>query len=131
MLQPHSGRPYRCLRFQRSRPSHSYRKLQNLEELRDHPEKLVILSWDKDIDGEFDVDLMVYLENRRGIVAEMASVITQAEANIEQINVEDRDAQLSVIHLTLSVQGRKHLARIIRRIRTIRSVNKIVRSRNQ
>ena len=103
----------------------------NLEELRDHPEKLVILSWDKDIDGEFDVDLMVYLENRRGIVAEMASVITQAEANIEQINVEDRDAQLSVIHLTLSVQGRKHLARIIRRIRTIRSVNKIVRSRNQ
>ncbi|MEN9464659.1 MAG: hypothetical protein RL217_840 [Pseudomonadota bacterium] len=103
----------------------------NLEELRDSPEKFVILSWDKDIDGEFDVDLMVYLENRRGIVAEMASVITQAEANIEQINVEDRDAQLSVIHLTLSVQGRKHLARVIRRIRTIRSVNKIVRSRNQ
>ncbi|MFY9178609.1 MAG: bifunctional GTP diphosphokinase/guanosine-3',5'-bis pyrophosphate 3'-pyrophosphohydrolase [Venatoribacter sp.] len=103
----------------------------NVEEFRDNPEKYVILSWDKDVDGEFVVDLKVYLENRRGIVAELASAITQAEANIDQINVEDRDARLSVIHLNLSVHGRKHLARVMRRIRNIHGVNKIVRSRNQ
>lgn len=103
----------------------------NVEEFRDNPEKYVILSWDKDIHGEFTVDLMVYLENRRGIVAELASVITQAEANIDQINIEDRDAKLTVVHLSLSVHGRKHLARVMRRLRTIRSVNKIIRSKNQ
>ncbi|MCT7359080.1 bifunctional GTP diphosphokinase/guanosine-3',5'-bis pyrophosphate 3'-pyrophosphohydrolase [Thalassolituus pacificus] len=102
----------------------------NVEEFRDNPEKCVILSWDKDIDSEFTVDLKVYLENRRGIVAELASAITQAEANIEKISVEERDARLSVIHLSLSVHGRKHLARAIRRLRNIRGVNKIVRSKN-
>lgn len=103
----------------------------NVEEFRDNPEKCVILSWDKDIDSEFSVDLRVYVENRRGIVAELASAITQAEANIDRISVEDRDARLSVISLTLSVHGRKHLARVIRRMRTIHSVSKIVRSKNQ
>lgn len=102
----------------------------NVEEFRSDPEKCVILSWDKDIDSEFSVDLRVYVENRRGIVAELASAITQAEANIDRISVEDRDAHLSVIHLTLSVHGRKHLARVIRRMRTIFGVSKIVRSKN-
>ncbi len=103
----------------------------NVEEFRDNPEKCVILSWDKDIDSEFTLDLKLYLEQRRGIVAELAAAITQAEANIEKISVEERDARLSVTHLTLSVHGRKHLARVIRRLRTIRGVTKIVRSKNQ
>merc|ERR1712000_780109 len=103
----------------------------NVEEFRDNPEKCVILSWDKDIDSEFTVDLKVYLENRRGIIAELASAVTQAEANIEKISVEERDARLSVTHLTLSIHGRKHLARTIRRLRTIRGVNKIVRTRKE
>ncbi len=103
----------------------------NVEEFRDNPEKCVILSWDKDIDSEFTLDLKLYLEQRRGIVAELAAAITQAEANIEKISVEERDARLSVTYLTLSVHGRKHLARVIRRLRTIRGVTKIVRSKNQ
>ena len=102
----------------------------NVRDIRGNTEKCVILSWDKDIDGEFSVDLRVYLENRKGVVAELASAITQADANIEGISVEDRDAQLSVTQLQISVQGRKHLARVIRRLRTIRGVNKIVRIKN-
>ncbi|CCK78037.1 MAG: bifunctional GTP diphosphokinase/guanosine-3',5'-bis pyrophosphate 3'-pyrophosphohydrolase [Oleispira antarctica] len=102
----------------------------NVQDIRGNPEKCVILSWDKDIDSEFSVDLRLYLENRKGVVAELASAITQADANIEGISVEDRDAQLSVTQIQLSVQGRKHLARVIRRLRNIRGINKIVRVKN-
>ena len=102
----------------------------NVQDIRGNPEKCVILSWDKDIDSEFSVDLRLYLENRKGLVAELAAAITQADANIEGISVEDRDAQLSVTQIQLSVQGRKHLARVIRRLRNIRGINKIVRIRN-
>lgn len=102
----------------------------NVQDIRGNPDKCVILSWDKDIDSEFSVDLRLYLENRKGVVAELASAITQADANIEGISVEDRDAKLSVTQIQLSVQGRKHLARVIRRLRTIRGVNKIVRVKN-
>ncbi len=99
----------------------------NVEEYRDNPEKCVFLSWDKEISSEFTVDLKVYMENRRGIIVDVAAAVNQAEANIEKISVEEQDARLSVTYLSLSVQGRKHLARTIRRLRTIRGVSKIVR----
>ena len=102
----------------------------NVQGIREDAEKCVILSWDKDIDSEFSVDLRLYLENRKGVVAELASAVTQADANIEGISVEDRDARLSVTQLQISVQGRKHLARVMRRLRAIPGVNKIVRIKN-
>lgn len=99
----------------------------NVEDYRDNPEKCVFLNWDKEISSEFTVDLKVYMENRRGIIVDVAAAVNQAEANIEKITVEEQDARLSVTYLSLSVQGRKHLARTIRRLRTIRGVSKIVR----
>lgn len=99
----------------------------NIEEYRGNPEKCVILSWDKDIDSEFSVTLKVYMENRRGNVVDLASAINLADANIDSINVEERDARLGIGHIKVIVQGRKHLSRVIRRLRAVRGVNKIVR----
>ena len=105
-------------------------RCRNVEDYRDNPEKCVHLSWDKGITSEFSVNIKVYMENRRGIIVDVAAAVNQAEANIDQINVEERDARLSVTHLSLSVQGRQHLARTIRRLRNIRGVSKIVRIKN-
>jgi len=85
------------------------------------------LSWMKDITDEFTVELRVELERQRGIIAELATAIARAEANVERINVEEQDAKLSVISVVLHVQGRQHLARIMKRIRALRAVIRISR----
>ena len=85
------------------------------------------LSWVKDITDEFAVELRVELERQRGIIAELASAITRAEANIERIGVEEQNAKMSVIDVVIHVQGRRHLARVIKRIRTIKAVIRLDR----
>lgn len=100
----------------------------NIEEYRDNPDKAVHLSWDKNIRSEFTVDLKVYMETRRSLIVEVAGAINLAEANIEQINVEECDAKLSVTHVRVNVQGRDHLAKTIKRLRNIRGVSKIERT---
>jgi len=85
------------------------------------------LSWVKDITDEFAVELRVELERQRGIIAELASAITHAEANIERIGVEEQNAKMSVIDVVIHVQGRRHLARVIKRIRTIKAVIRLDR----
>lgn len=85
------------------------------------------LSWVKDITDEFAVELRVELERQRGIIAELASALTRAEANIERIGVEEQNAKMSVVNVVLHVQGRRHLARVIRRIRTLKAVISIHR----
>ncbi|GHB00878.1 bifunctional GTP diphosphokinase/guanosine-3',5'-bis pyrophosphate 3'-pyrophosphohydrolase [Modicisalibacter luteus] len=103
----------------------------NLDELkRDDPDKLFTLEWSADISGDFPVALRIEMETRRGLVAELASLVTDADANIERIGIEERDARLSIVNLILAVRDRVHLARIIKRIRNLPHVGKIHRVRN-
>ncbi|PRY64818.1 GTP pyrophosphokinase [Vreelandella songnenensis] len=102
----------------------------NLVEHKNDPEKLFTLEWSDAIDEDFPVALRIEIESRRGLVAELAGLVTDADANIERIGIEERDARLSTVNLTLSVKGRVHLARIIKRIRNLPNVGKITRMTN-
>ncbi|GAB2787230.1 bifunctional GTP diphosphokinase/guanosine-3',5'-bis pyrophosphate 3'-pyrophosphohydrolase [Halomonas shantousis] len=102
----------------------------NLDELRSDPDKLFALEWSKQIDQDFPVALRIEVETRRGLVAELASLVTDADANIERIGIEERDVHLSIVNLTLAVRDRVHLARIIKRIRNLPHVGRITRVTN-
>jgi (p)ppGpp synthase/HD superfamily hydrolase len=52
------------------------------------------------------------------------------EANIENVDIEDRDGTISTIKFTVDVHDRKHLANVMRRIRTIDLVVRISRNKN-
>ncbi|MCK2184965.1 RelA/SpoT family protein [Halomonas getboli] len=102
----------------------------NLAELKSDPDKLFALEWSNQADEDFPVPLRLEIESRRGLVAELASLVTDADANIERIGIEERDARLSIVNLTLSVRNRVHLARIIKRLRNLSHVGKITRLGN-
>lgn len=92
--------------------------------------RLTHLKWAKDITDEFSVELRVELERQRGVIAEVASAVAMADGNIERINVEEQNARLGVVSLVVHVNGRRHLARVMRRIRNIRAVTHINRVRH-
>lgn len=92
--------------------------------------RLTHLKWAKDITDEFSVELRVELERQRGVIAEVANAVAMADGNIERINVEDQNAKFSIVSLVLHVNGRRHLARVMRRVRNIRAVSHIGRVRH-
>ncbi|MBW0148648.1 RelA/SpoT family protein [Marinobacter arenosus] len=92
--------------------------------------QLTHLKWAKDITDEFSVELRVELERQRGVIAEVANAVAMADGNIERINVEDQNAKFSIVSLVLHVNGRRHLARVMRRVRNIRAVTHIGRVRH-
>lgn len=101
----------------------------NISELRNNPEKCIPLTWAKDIDSEFNVELRIELAHQRGLIALLAGTISEADANIDKINVDERDGRISVIQLGISVRDRVHLARIIRKLRGLAGVSRITRMR--
>jgi guanosine-3',5'-bis(diphosphate) 3'-pyrophosphohydrolase len=102
----------------------------NIADLREKPDETISVRWDPLVEGEFSVELRLELENERGLIAVLASTITNADANIERINMVERDALVSTITLTLGVKDRVHLAHVIRRIRTLKDVTKITRAKS-
>ena len=102
----------------------------NLAELRERNEALIPVRWAAEVDGEYSVELRVEVEARKGVIAELAAEITDADANIERINIAERNAHLSTVVIALLVRDRVHLARIMRRLRRLTPVIGLARTRN-
>ena len=102
----------------------------NVAEILNDPKKHLALRWDPVVEGEFPVELRVEIEHQRGLIATLANTITSCEANIEKIGTADRDGQFSIVNLTINVRNRIHLARVMKRVRVIKSVSKVSRLKN-
>jgi len=102
----------------------------NTAEHAHHPEKLVDVAWGNRVDGEFPAEVRVELANQKGALATVASAISGEGANIENVNIEDRDGLYSHITFLVDVADRAHLARVMRRVRSISLVNRISRNRS-
>ena len=99
----------------------------NISEVRHNPDKCIQLSWSKDVTGEFNVELRIELEHQRGLIALLAGSVNAADGNIEKIGMDERDGRISVVQLVVSVHDRVHLARVIKKLRTIKGVTRITR----
>jgi len=103
----------------------------NLKEIRSNPEKCMSLTWSPDVRGEFAVELKVEVTPERGFIAALASRMTEKDATIERISVNEKDAFTSIVDVVLTVRDRIHLADILRRARGLKPVRRIYRVKNK
>lgn len=101
----------------------------NVAEVRRFPEKYVFVQWADDVIGEFAVDLRVDVMNKHGVLATLANTLSDCNANIENVHVEERDATHSALRFLIHIKDRRHLAQILRRLRAINFVIKVARVR--
>jgi guanosine-3',5'-bis(diphosphate) 3'-pyrophosphohydrolase len=91
-------------------------------------DKWIPAVWQKDQQHLFSAGLLVEASNRMGILAEIATRIAGENSNISHVNVDSSQGDHSTILFEVQVQGRGHLARLIRAIRGMPDVMKVERS---
>jgi guanosine-3',5'-bis(diphosphate) 3'-pyrophosphohydrolase len=97
---------------------------------RNNPDHFVSMCWDEQVQGEFWVDVTVEVPNQRGVMALLATAISEAEANIGNIHIDPRDGQHNAVTFTISVLNRQHLARVMRRLRANTIVMRLYRKKS-
>lgn len=102
----------------------------NVTDLVSKKENISTINWSAQVAGEFLTEIRVEVKSERGIIATLATRIAQTGTSIEGIQVEERDAESSVITLVIAVNNRIHLANVMRSIRTMRSVARVSRGKN-
>lgn len=99
----------------------------NIGYLRDDPEKCIYLEWADNQDEEFSVNLTTEVESHRGIIAELATTASSVGADVMAIDISEHEGQLASVHMEVTVSDRIHLARVMKKLRRLKSVNKITR----
>ncbi|MCH9743954.1 MAG: bifunctional GTP diphosphokinase/guanosine-3',5'-bis pyrophosphate 3'-pyrophosphohydrolase [Gammaproteobacteria bacterium] len=103
-------------------------RCEQILKLRRNPDQTVSLRWSSEIKESFLVSIRLEVINQRGALAVMSLAISDAEANIEDISVEEREGSHYFVTFKLFVKDRPHLAKVMRNLRQIPAVEKIIRS---
>ncbi len=101
----------------------------NLKELRKNPDRKITVAWDDDDHNTFSVEMRVEVHNQPGVLAQVASIISETGTNIEHVENIERDGKTSMLVITIAVTNRLHLARVMRRLRNKPVVISVHRSR--
>jgi guanosine-3',5'-bis(diphosphate) 3'-pyrophosphohydrolase len=99
----------------------------NVAEYRKSPERWVDIGWDREVGGDYGVALRIEVENRPGVLAQVAAAIAQADSNIDGVEYLERDTSVAAIRFSIEVRNRTHLAHVIRRIRRLGVVHGVQR----
>jgi len=92
--------------------------------------ELVDVEWATDVLGEYDAGVRVLVSDRRGLLADLATAIADAEANIDAISMEKPDgAGVIAMFFGVQVRDRRHLAAVMRNLRRIADVRRVQRAR--
>ncbi|HUK04663.1 MAG TPA: bifunctional (p)ppGpp synthetase/guanosine-3',5'-bis(diphosphate) 3'-pyrophosphohydrolase [Burkholderiales bacterium] len=106
------------------------RDCQTLRKGRVDTDQVVDVEWAPQVDGVFEAGVRLLVDDRRGLLAKLATEIADAGANIEYLSMERPDGD-RVINMFFSVQvrDRRHLAHVMRALRRIVEVRRIHRAR--
>jgi GTP pyrophosphokinase len=85
------------------------------------------VQWSEHVEGEYLAYMRVQVANQRGVLATLAATIANMSSNIEHVNVTEKDGRISTIEFVVTVGDRIHLARIMKKLRSLAVVNRIWR----
>jgi GTP diphosphokinase / guanosine-3',5'-bis(diphosphate) 3'-diphosphatase len=99
----------------------------NAAEYRKHPERCVPMAWDRYVQGDFRAALKLDVDNKPGVLAQVAAAVAESDSNIDSVEYRERDLKVSVMEFGIEVRNRKHLADVIRRVRRLGVVHGVER----
>lgn len=102
----------------------------NIADYRKLVEKWIDVEWSSEIEGDFVAEMRVDVANQRGVLATLAAIISDMDSNIENVDIEERDGMTNSINFTLTVKNRDHLAKIMRRAKSVNNVMRINRKKS-
>jgi GTP diphosphokinase / guanosine-3',5'-bis(diphosphate) 3'-diphosphatase len=91
--------------------------------------ELVDVEWAPDVQGVFESGVRVLVADRRGLLAELATAIGNADANIDTVSMERPDGGDVAMFFGLQVRDRRHLANLMRALRRVPDVRRVQRAR--
>jgi RelA/SpoT family (p)ppGpp synthetase len=100
----------------------------NVAGFRNNPENWINVEWEPDVEAEYQVELQIEITNQRGALATIATAISNTNANIDDIDMSERDGRYVGLTFVISVHDRQHLAQVIKTVRHIKSVAKVTRT---
>jgi GTP pyrophosphokinase len=94
------------------------------------PERRIDVEWDKTTDAApYTVRLRISVNDRRGILADVSSRISDINTNIRDVEATVDEGQRGSIRMTVEINDVKHLDKVLRSLKSVEGVLAVERTR--
>lgn len=94
---------------------------------KEEPQRVLPMKWDNHALGEFKASVRIELINHQGTLATLTNAVSACDSNIIGLQTEEKESNVYYIDLELTTKNRVHLAKIMRKIRSMPEVQKVSR----
>ena len=106
-------------------------RCKNILSVRKDPTQCFPLNWHQELSRTFPVEIKIIANDKPGLLANLASSITEANTNISSIKTNEPEAGIYEFNIDLQVTDRLHLAKVIRRLKTLKAIISVNRVHDQ
>ena len=85
----------------------------------------IFIEWSDEVSGDFQAQIRVYSEKQRGVLANVAGVISRLSCNIENVKFDEVQNPYASFVFTIDVKNRNHLANVIKDLKKLKNINKL------
>jgi GTP pyrophosphokinase/guanosine-3',5'-bis(diphosphate) 3'-pyrophosphohydrolase len=90
-------------------------------------DRLLDVVWADGVDQDFQAEIRLETNNQRGVLATVAASIADSDSNISNVSLDEREGNVTSMSFVVGVRSRVHLARVMRRLRSLPQVLRITR----
>lgn len=90
-------------------------------------QRLIEVSWDREVQGLYPVQIEVVAADRPGLLSDVASVMAETGTNIVSARATTRKRRTAVIDMTIEIKDLDELTRILQKIQRIKDVESVTR----
>ena len=106
-------------------------RCKNILSFRKDPQQCFPINWGESSGKVFTSQIKIMANDEPGLLASIASAITETGTNISSIQTTDLNSGLHDFVLDLEVSDRLHLSQIIKKIKTLKSIASVTRIHDQ
>ena len=106
-------------------------RCKNMIALRKDPAHCAPVQWEKDVVGDFSVEIKIISDDRPGLLAEISASISETNSNIVNFRMDPPAGTSIQMFVVIEVKDRQHLAKIMRKLRRLNHVMSVSRIHNQ
>ena len=106
-------------------------RCKNMIALRKDPAHCAPVQWEKDVVGDFSVEIKIISDDRPGLLAEISASISETDSNIVNFRMDPPAGTSIQMFVVIEVKDRQHLAKIMRKLRRLNHVMSVSRIHNQ
>ena len=106
-------------------------RCKNILSVREDPEQCFPVNWHEELEREFSTEIKIIALDNPGLLAAVASTISNTNINIESVSTQVLDSGQVEFILSVQVKNRNQLADLIRKLKTVKDIVSINRIHDQ